>query len=299
MGTLKTLGSLKPERFRAKHAPERLTRGWVPVRVKKTRQIKQQEHDPEKWIPVFRKDHAQSINWRVCDSIRSERALSLSCLSLVALVVALPALAQSPESSQQSALFRDGEALHEGASTASFAPTFRDGKLNACRVDYSAVGRDAGRGQDGLFKVSGSFGLVEAESIFYVVLNVAVVDIDTVTRKLTPNVPINASFVGSYMTPHYTRVAQQQTDTPGGLSEIFNPSVFPLLAALIDDNKVILSFNRRTGAEIAVPVDLTSTAITTAADDGGKKTVRPRIADEFFGCARLLAKDVGIAAPHS
>lgn len=230
--------------------------------------------------------------------------LSLSCLPLVALaatlfVVALPALAQSPESLQHSALFRDGEALHEGASTASFAPTFSNGKLSACQVDYSAVGRDTGRGQDRLFKMSGSFGLVEAESIFYVVLNVTVVDIDTATRKLTPNVPINASFVGSYMTPHYTRVAQQQTDTPGGLSEIFNPSVFPLLAALIDDNKVILSFNRRTGAEIVFPVDLASTAITTAADDGGKKTVRPRIADEFFGCARLLAQDVGIAAPHS
>jgi hypothetical protein len=21
------------------------------------------EHDPEKWIPVFRKDHAQTISW--------------------------------------------------------------------------------------------------------------------------------------------------------------------------------------------------------------------------------------------
>ena len=39
------------ERFRAKR---------VPVRVKKTRQNKKLEHDPEKWEPVFRKDHAQT-----------------------------------------------------------------------------------------------------------------------------------------------------------------------------------------------------------------------------------------------
>jgi hypothetical protein len=41
-------------RFQAKACPG-LDPGWSPVRVKKTRQNKRPEHDPEKWVPVFRK----------------------------------------------------------------------------------------------------------------------------------------------------------------------------------------------------------------------------------------------------
>jgi hypothetical protein len=29
------------------------------------------EHDPEKWVPVFRKDHAQKMSWSAMKSSRS------------------------------------------------------------------------------------------------------------------------------------------------------------------------------------------------------------------------------------
>jgi len=41
---------------RLKHDPEK----WVPVFRKDHAQTKTLEHDPEKWVPVVRKDHAQT-----------------------------------------------------------------------------------------------------------------------------------------------------------------------------------------------------------------------------------------------
>jgi spore coat protein U-like protein len=81
------------KRFRAKHAPEfslgLLTRGWLPVRVKKTRQIEKREHDPEKHALVLDTgDHAQSIERLVCGSNKSERVLAL--LISIALVTTTP-----------------------------------------------------------------------------------------------------------------------------------------------------------------------------------------------------------------
>jgi hypothetical protein len=50
----------------------------MPADVKRARQEVNLEHDPEKWVPVFRKDHAQikKIEWDD-DSKKSHPALAV------------------------------------------------------------------------------------------------------------------------------------------------------------------------------------------------------------------------------
>ena len=60
--------------------PSDLIRAWLPVRVKKTRQGKRPEHDPDpkgrvcaKLVPVFPRDKRQAFARRSCSNKRLER----------------------------------------------------------------------------------------------------------------------------------------------------------------------------------------------------------------------------------
>ena len=177
-----------------------------------------------------------------------------------------------------------------GTTYTTAHPQFSDGRLNGCTIEFGVLVQDYTYRQGAFALVGGSFGMLSANNNVAVTLKVVVQDIDSATMALTPSPPASAYIVSGTTTTKPFFLGKYPSDTPGALFSVFQlDGAAPILLDGIDQEKMIIAFNRREGgADMRVTIDLT---VEGTADDG-RKTVSTKASQEYLACSTSLLKSM-------
>jgi hypothetical protein len=167
-------------------------------------------------------------------------------------------------------------------------PGFRDGRLNACMIEFSVLAQDWVYKQGAYIKVGGSFGLVSAEGRLGTALKVLLYDHEPGTMNFFPSATASAYFISGTGTTKDAMVGSFPSDIPGAIFVIFKltPTFDIILQGLADGDVPIAVARRRGGTDIQIHID-TSVADTTPTEQR-KRSNDATLA--FANCAKDLIK---------
>lgn len=170
-------------------------------------------------------------------------------------------------------------------------PSFADGQLSGCALEFSVLAKDWVYKQGAYIRVGGSFGVMGAGGKTAVVLKVILHDFDPRILNFTPSPPASAYFVAGNSTTKNAIVASYPSDVPGAIFVIFQMDpTFLVLSEGIANNKVVIGFARnKGGSDIGIAID--TTVVDTAAN--GKRTHSEKPTLDFLQCAKTLFQQTG------
>lgn len=173
-----------------------------------------------------------------------------------------------------------------GTHYAEAKPSFSDGVLTGCSVEFAVMARDWTYKQGGYIRIGGSFGLMAVGSNVAAVLKVILHDIDPRTMDFKPSPPDSAYFVSGSRTTKNAVINQSLSDTPGAIFVIHN--LDPTLSIIVEgvsSDKVTIAFSRRKGgSDIGAAIETNVTDI----DAEGRRKRSPQTTLAFFDCTKTL-----------
>jgi hypothetical protein len=177
-----------------------------------------------------------------------------------------------------------------GTTSVQAEPSFKDGELVGCVIEFSALTKDFDYKQGGYIKVDGSFGSRSAKGRLVTMLKVILNDVDPRTMSLTPSAPASAYLVSGNKTTKNAVVGKVQSDTPGGILVVLEaePTV-PILTDGLTRDKVSIAFAREPGGtDIQLAID--TSVVNTTADGQRTHSLKPAL--DFGACNQELIESM-------
>jgi hypothetical protein len=166
-------------------------------------------------------------------------------------------------------------------------PSFAEGHLSGCSIEYNVLIQDWTYKQGAFAKISGSIGLMQARDIVALVLKVVIHDINIKGMELTPSPPVDAYYIWpDYTTSKKSKVSSYNSDTPGSIFVVFQPNeIVNLLTYGYERNEVTIAFSRQAaGADVQIPIDL---SVDSTSDNGERKRSAKTVT-AFLECSTKL-----------
>ncbi|HKQ10899.1 MAG TPA: hypothetical protein VJS85_06895 [Rhizomicrobium sp.] len=161
-------------------------------------------------------------------------------------------------------------------------PSFRDGRLNSCDLEFRVMAIDRIYKQGVYMVVDGAVSVLANEKGAGVLLKVVVNDIDGTTGAFTPNAPASAYFIHDLSTTKDALLNSLPSDTPGGYFSIFKASpTFDYVMDGIARNRISVAFARKAGG-LDLQFDIDPTVVKT--DSNGKPVKSYEPVETFQAC---------------
>lgn len=177
----------------------------------------------------------------------------------------------------------------EGTIAVAHTPTFAEGALAGCGIEFNTLVRDWAVRKGSYEKVSGSFGFLMANNkVISPVLKVVVHEVDSATMALTPAAPKRAYVIAEGNSNYASLIKSYPSDTPGALFTLFKtePSTSMFFGAL-SDGKLTLRYGR-TPSGIDTPLSIDLSVVKTT--DDGKRVKSGQPVSEMMACMKNLLK---------
>lgn len=173
-----------------------------------------------------------------------------------------------------------------GTTFARVLPSFANGKLYGCGIEFAVIAKDWQYRRGGYIRVGGQFGLMTGKGAIASVLKATLHDINTQSFTFTPSIPASAYFVDNYQTSAQYVTGQIESDTPGAVFVVFQgPPVFKIISDGMTRNRVQIALARkRGGADIPIEIE----ADVAEAKEDGTRVRSAQIAPDFFACVGKL-----------
>ncbi|AMJ61987.1 hypothetical protein AXW83_18275 [Bosea sp. PAMC 26642] len=178
----------------------------------------------------------------------------------------------------------------EGTTSVSYSPTFSNGKIIGCGIEFNAVVRDWAFRKGEYDKVSGSFGIMTANQNIAPVLKVVVHELDRGDFSLKPVPPKKAYVISGNRSNFDKLVSSYNSDTPGALFSVFQlePTVKMYADALGSGTLSIRYGKSASGIDAPLRIDLR----VVETQDSGNRVRSDKPIEEMFGCISDLFKSV-------
>jgi hypothetical protein len=181
-----------------------------------------------------------------------------------------------------------------GTTSVEAQPSFADGRLHGCIMEFNVLTKDVIYKQGGYIRIGGSFGIANVKGQVGITLKVILLDADPRTMNFTPSPPASAYFVSGNKTTKNAVVLSERSDTPGGIFVVLKPEpTFSILVDGLQRDKVTIAFAReRGGTDIQVAID--TSVVATAAS--GERTHSPKASLDFLQCGKELLESMEVVA---
>lgn len=166
-------------------------------------------------------------------------------------------------------------------------PAMTGGKLQGCSLIFEAMIRDFTYRQGQFIKVDGSIGIMDVSGSLGAVLKVVVNEITPPSLTFNPSPPSRAYLIGSdYATNVDSLISADESDTPGALFSIFQPSpTVGLILTALQSKKITVAFNKKGGLsdiQLSLELDVEHT------DAAGTRTRSDQAVTDFSQCMLVL-----------
>lgn len=205
-----------------------------------------------------------------------------STLALLICGIAYPHCASSQQPSPTDLAL----ARLEGTTSVSYSPTFSNGQIIGCGIEFNAVARDWSFRKGEYDKISGSFGFLISNKNIAPILKLVVNELDRGTFSFRPKAPTRAYVTAGTLSNFQTLITSYQSDTPGSLFSVFQiePTANMYAQALVA-GKLSLRYGKN-AAGIDAPIEIDLTVVDTKDDGMRVKSDKP--VDDMLSCVRHL-----------
>lgn len=200
--------------------------------------------------------------------------------------VVLGSMYPSVASPQQPSSIDAALARLEGTTSVSYSPTFSNGQIIGCGIEFNAVARDWSFRKGEYDKISGSFGFLTSNKNIAPVLKLVVNELDRTNFSFKPKAPIRAYVTSGAHSNFKTLITSYNSETPGSLFSVFQiEPTAKMYAEALTAGKLSLRYGKTAeGIDAPLVIDLT---VTDTKDDGLRVKSDQPVSDTL-GCIKQL-----------